>query len=248
MSYKVLRKRKVKLDRIETVYDDFDSFMTRGKGKRPWQVFELNQSEDVIDWIKNPKKIRKLQPILKDLSIRLTRLARPVKILDVGCYGGYLFDYLRKFCFKNLSEFSYLGIDIDEPSIEAARKIHRNWENAQFSVGDIYNLQKDFKRNSFDIVCCYRLLIHIPFLKKTTKNFYHVAAKFIYIALLVEDEASCIKYKETDLDTGKEVFYFIRTCNELMIKKIVQELKAEYQIYSHKETHYKTLILKKLGQ
>lgn len=232
MIYNLLRKRNVKLEELGVTYKDIDKFMamTSSGEKRQWQVFELTQSENVAEWIRIPEKISNIQPNLKNLSMHIRKLPKPVKILDVGCYGGYLYDYLRQFSFKNYSEFSYFGIDIDKPSIMAAKYLHKKYKNAHFKVGDIYSITQDFKPEEFDVVCCYRVIIHIPFFEEAVKNLCFAASKFVHIALLIEDKESCRKIRETDLDTDKKAIYFIRAVTKGMIEESANKLDLDYQI------------------
>lgn len=175
IDYKPLRERRVKVETIEVVNRDIDRFMTEGEDERPWQVFELTQSQNVQPWIEDPKKISLIHPSLKNLTKYLAGLHRLVKVLDVGCYGGYLYDYLNKYSFKHLSEFNYIGIDIQESVVEAAKYMHAKYKNANFFVGDIFNIRRDFQPNEFDVACCYRVLIHIPFFEDAIGNLCHAA-------------------------------------------------------------------------
>lgn len=76
--------------------------------------------------------------------------------------------------------------------------------------------------------------------------------------MLIGNNPCCIKVKETNLDSGQQVIYFIRTVTEKMISDIANELDVKYQIISdykipivhkyiafwyHKKMPYSTLIL-----
>lgn len=239
-----LTKRRVTLEFVETVYQDIDGFITKGEVERSWQVFELTQSQDVREWIDDPDKIEGIQPNLFHLSKMLRKLPPPVKIIDVGCYGGYLYDYLRTNVFKNIADFSYTGVDIQGPAIEAAKEMHKGFDNAQFLVGDIFDLKQKFGKCSFNVAVCSRVLIHLPHFEKAIDNLYHTASDFTFVVLKTDNGPSCIKVKETDTDTGKEVFYFIRSFSDKMVKNVAKELGA-YGIVIEDKCYYASVVLSK---
>lgn len=78
-----------------------------------------------------------------------------MKVLDVGCGAGH---YLRSLQLRLDKDINYTGIDATEYYIELARKAFGN--SSHFLCGDIYNLQ--FKDDSFDIVICNNLILHLP--------------------------------------------------------------------------------------
>lgn len=78
--------------------------------------------------------------------LRFIQLSRAIdvagdfSILDLGCgYGAYL-DYLN----NHYTNFYYVGIDISEEMITAAKKRHELMANAVFKVGSEINEKLDF--------------------------------------------------------------------------------------------------------
>lgn len=78
-----------------------------------------------------------------------------MKVLDVGCGAGH---YLRSLRLRVDENIYYTGVDATEYYIELAHKAFG--DASRFLCGDIYNLQ--FKDNSWDIVICCNLILHLP--------------------------------------------------------------------------------------
>jgi SAM-dependent methyltransferase len=80
-----------------------------------------------------------------------TRLPAGAEVLDAGCGAGLPISQM-------LSEkFEVLGVDFSEAQIELAKK---NVPNATFICQDMTQL--DFPENTFDGICSYYAIIHIP--------------------------------------------------------------------------------------
>jgi len=81
----------------------------------------------------------------------ITRLPAGAKVLDAGCGAGLPISQM-------LSEkFEVTGVDFSEAQIELAKK---NVPNANFICQDITQL--NFPENTFDGICSYYAIIHIP--------------------------------------------------------------------------------------
>ena len=86
--------------------------------------------------------------LLDDL---IRRLHEKAKVLDAGCGAGIPVAQI-------LSErFTVIGVDFSEAQIELARK---NVPNISFLCQDITQL--DFQDGTFDAICSYYAIIHIP--------------------------------------------------------------------------------------
>ncbi|NCF75333.1 MAG: methyltransferase domain-containing protein [Xanthomonadaceae bacterium] len=78
-----------------------------------------------------------------------------IKVLDVGCGNGRLFEELEN---KNIK---YFGIDYCEKLIDIARNRYKNSASrAQFAIFDIDNMP--FGRNRFDTIFAVAVINHIP--------------------------------------------------------------------------------------
>lgn len=76
-------------------------------------------------------------------------------LLDVGCGAGH---YLRSLKSILDEKVNYHGVDPTAYYVELAQKAWK--DEAEFTVGSIFELP--FPDNSFDIVMCNNVLIHLP--------------------------------------------------------------------------------------
>ena len=86
--------------------------------------------------------------LLDDL---IGRLPPNAKVLDAGCGAGVPVAQLLS------QKFQVTGVDFSEAQIELAKK---RVPNAEFICQDMTKL--DFPENSFDAICSYYAIIHIP--------------------------------------------------------------------------------------
>ena len=80
-----------------------------------------------------------------------TRLQAGAKVLDAGCGAGVPISQMLS------KKFEVTGVDFSEAQIELAKK---NVPNATFICQDMTQL--DFPDNTFDGICSYYAIIHIP--------------------------------------------------------------------------------------
>jgi SAM-dependent methyltransferase len=100
--------------------------------------------------------------LLDDL---ISRLPLHAKVLDAGCGAGFPITQI-------LSErFDVTGVDFSEAQIELAKK---NVPEANFLCRDMTQL--DFPDNTFDGICSYYAIIHIPREEHQSliENFYRI--------------------------------------------------------------------------
>ena len=81
----------------------------------------------------------------------ITRLPKGGKVLDAGCGAGIPISQLLS------KTFEVTGIDFSEAQIELAKS---NVPDARFICQDLTGL--DFPENTFDGICSYYAIIHIP--------------------------------------------------------------------------------------
>lgn len=106
-----------------------------------------------------------------------------ITILDVPCGVGHYFRKIRE-----LGNLDYLGIDLDSEAIAVAKEIWKDVSHAKFDVQDAANL--NFEDNSFDVVYCYNLLLHLKDYKKVLEELFRVSKRYIIVRSLFDEEES----------------------------------------------------------
>ena len=109
-------------------------------------------------------------------------------ILDVGCGAGH---YLRSLRNRFEFPFSYVGVDSTAYYVELARKAFAHDANASCQVGDIYDLP--LESESFDIVMCCNVLLHLPNVVTPIRQLWRVTRRFMLIRTLVGKSSFRIK-------------------------------------------------------
>lgn len=99
------------------------------------------------------EKIHKIKSIIPNSKI---------KILDLGFGQGYIEELLS----KNKS-YELYGIDISSTAVKRAKKKFKG----NFITGDISEVQKIYKKNSFDVILALELIEHIS--PRKIFNFYN---------------------------------------------------------------------------
>jgi 2-polyprenyl-6-hydroxyphenyl methylase/3-demethylubiquinone-9 3-methyltransferase len=97
------------------------------------------ESEAKIPWV--------LEKIKKNFSEN-----KNIKILDVGCGGGFLSNALAK------NSFAVTGIDMSEDSLRIAKE-HDETQSVVYQVADAYKLP--FANESFEVVTAMDFLEHV---------------------------------------------------------------------------------------
>ncbi|MFA6393937.1 MAG: class I SAM-dependent methyltransferase [Patescibacteria group bacterium] len=114
-----------------------------------------------------------------------------MKILDVGCGAGHYLRSLRVRLDKNVN---YTGVDQTKYSIALAKKAFGG--AVPFFAGDIYNLK--FADNSFDLVMCNNVILHLPPPPtKAIAELIRVAKKYIIIRTVFGQRNYLIKEVRT---------------------------------------------------
>ena len=93
---------------------------------------------------RNSEDVRLLDELVR-------RLPENAKVLDAGCGAGLPISRMLS------KKFEVTGVDFSEAQIELAKK---NMPNATFICQDMTKL--DFPENTFDGICSYYAIIHIP--------------------------------------------------------------------------------------
>lgn len=121
----------------------------------------------------------------KKLARELKRVTRHNdRVLDVGCGGGH---YLRSLRREIGDDVSYTGVDATEYYIRKAREAYANDSKAEFLVSDIFNL--DLQDESFDLVMCNNVLLHLPSIRKPLEELVRVARRSVFVRFLVGERS-----------------------------------------------------------
>lgn len=146
-------------------------------------------------------------------------------ILDVGCGAGHYLLSLRKHI---NSPFLYYGVDATPRYIELAKTAFEGQPGVTFQVGDIYTLP--FETNSFDVVMCNNLLLHLPSIKPALRELCRVSRKEVIIRTLIGKTMYRIKEARSDVldETGVPVdWHFLNIYSVNAIALIMEDLGFE---------------------
>lgn len=192
--------------------------------------------QDVRAWIKNPALIDAIVPNLRALAGLIDSCPEPVSVLDVGCHGGYAFDWLKANC---QSRFRYEGCDIAEDIIAEAARLHKDRTKSTWAVADVITLGTEYRLRSFDVVFCARLLIHLPYFRANVARLYTVARRAVLIVLEIGDQ----DIAKMAVNDGDGTFYH-RQFSVDTITETADKLAHSWRIEG-KPSGYQSLILEK---
>jgi SAM-dependent methyltransferase len=193
---------------------------------------KLTQAENVVDWIDDPTQISLIQPNLSTLVSHLQLMQSPWNILDIGCYAGYVYDYLAKCLCVGVNDFSYLGIDIREEAITGARAHHAGALNAEFRQVDLFSLANTFRKKEFNVCFSSRVLVHLPRFEEAMRNILHCSKLHSFIVIPLAKEGRCELRRKIFLDSGFEMPYVYRYFSEPMISAVAKANQQTYNIFN----------------
>ncbi len=130
-----------------------------------------------------------------------------LSIIDIGCGTGYLLQSLE----KKLNSCKLIGIDFNAP-INKSIYSNSNKNHLKYISGDITNLMKGMKNNSFNIVICTHVIEHLsnPYeiineLRRIAKN------KLIVICPLEKEYKWGMNYHVSFFPTNNSFINFLTT-------------------------------------
>ncbi len=109
-------------------------------------------------------------------------------VLDVGCGAGHYLVSLRR---ELGPELDYTGADATEQYLELAKKAFAHDTNARFQQADIFKLP--FADNSFDVVMCNNVLLHLPTIATPLRELMRVARKKVLVRTLCGERSFMIQ-------------------------------------------------------
>ncbi|MCM1125490.1 MAG: class I SAM-dependent methyltransferase [Lachnospiraceae bacterium] len=118
-----------------------------GDTERVYDFFNSNHkkygySPKSLGWIKGKQNIR-----FAELT-RFFNLSIPFAILDIGCGFG---DINKYFVQKNITNYTYHGIDLVEGIVNAANDIYKGQPNISFSCGEFLTDMSDCQKYDYVI-------------------------------------------------------------------------------------------------
>jgi ubiquinone/menaquinone biosynthesis C-methylase UbiE len=163
-----------------------------------WKVWDRNKSYGEVLYKRAVGELPEMESS-KRVAKEVKKFAVPgLTILDVGCGAGH---YLRSLRRELGESFSYTGCDATEHYIALAKQAFARDKNASFKVSDIFAL--NFEDNSFDLVICNNLLLHLPSIERPLQELTRVARKRAIVRTLCGDRSFRIQDVKPQAD-GRE--------------------------------------------
>ncbi|MES2308259.1 MAG: class I SAM-dependent methyltransferase [Verrucomicrobiota bacterium] len=116
------------------------------------------------------------------------KLNKKTRVLDIGCGAGH---YLRTLRQAYGTDFHYTGIDATENYIGYAKKAWRNDPQTEFKVGSVFKLP--VKAESYDLVICCNLLLHLADAKKPLLELIKATKSCLIVRTLISDRMFIVK-------------------------------------------------------
>ena len=119
---------------------------------------ELREALDKIAKINqllggNELTLQGVKSLVKNIDI-----SKELTIVDVGCGNGDMLRILANYGKKNHLNFSLIGIDANNFTINHARDLSSNYSNIKYRIEDIF--EESFQELHYDIVLCTLTLHH----------------------------------------------------------------------------------------
>lgn len=247
---------KSELDYTEVVHETTDTLISDSEPEidrfisdhLDTGVFEkrLTQSEDVKKWIDDPTQISLVQKNLRDLADTLHHHDGKASLLDVGCYAGYVFDYLIKEAVLKPEDFSYQGVDIRPEAIAGARELHPTVPEETFSIQDLFKLSSRFAEGQFDYCFSSRVLVHLGSFAKAVSEISHCAEHAALILIPTAPKGKTELRVKRFVETGDEMPYVYRWVSPKMAEDVARSLDCRVELLEGRGG-YATIIFRKGG-
>lgn len=199
---------------------------------RPWANKTLTQAQDVRAWIDDPSQID--ARIGAQLERFASLLAPGARVLDVGCFGGYCFDWLR----TRVPGLTYVGVDVLEEVVAAAANAHPDDMACEFFTGDLFDLDDtENLHGPFDAALCLRVVVHTPWLDRALAQLASAApVSLVGLRTAPRDEA------EERMDTVSGERHFFRRYSLRTIEAAIPK-GCSYDL--HNDGAYESLVLRR---
>jgi len=211
--------------------------------KEKWRVWDDTPRYGDVFFERATGKMPEMESS-KAIARRISKLAcENDSILDVGCGGVH---YLVSLDREMKTHFSYTGIDATEYYIERAKQAFKAAPEGgkrgatDFQVGDIFNINQS--DNSFDIVLCANVLLHLPSVGVPLKELVRVTGKYLLVRTMVGAESFRIMHvlkPEKYEDNGEpEHFSYFNIYSESYIREYIGSLPGVKSVMIEKYTDF----------
>ena len=195
--------------------------------KGNWQIWKKKPSVEQRTFLRVKGSLKEMESA-KQLREIIKKIYKPeMHILDVGCAAGHYYHSLRRID-KNIK---YTGIDSTKDYIRFGKKFFDKNKNVSLSLGNIFDLNKKFKKN-YDITFCCNLLLHLPSIEIPIRNLLQTSKKFCIIRTLLSNKSHLSKFLYTDSFNSKndpKDFVYQNTYSYDFIKKVINK-NGRYKI------------------
>jgi ubiquinone/menaquinone biosynthesis C-methylase UbiE len=160
-------------------------------------------------------------------------------IIDVACGNGANLIFLKK---KYKSNHQLLGLDFNNLLIKQAKYLSKGYKNLKFEKGNLYHLNKKYKKK-YDGIICIQTLLNVEDYEKPIKEFIKLNPKFIAVSSLFWEGDIDFKIKVNFLkkNSKRKIKSFVYY-NIYSLKNYINFLKKKYK----KNTIFKFKLKKKL--
>lgn len=195
---------------------------------KPWEQWGLKPKEQESTLV--DRSLNKLPEMesTKQLVRLVSETYQPgMKVLDVGCNVGHYLRGLRRIN----SHLDYTGVDAYEHYIKKAKEIFKEDQYARFEVRNLF--EPIFQNNSFDIVFCCNVILHLPDFRTPVKNLLNVTKKVCLIRTLLGENTTIVKKAKTEKfdDAGKPLdFLFQNTWDKKYFIDFVEKLGWKVEV------------------
>lgn len=187
-----------------------------------WRIWNKDESVEQRTFQRTTGELPEMECTKQLVSLISDEYQSGFKILDVGCASGHYYNGIKRI----EQGISYYGIDATVPYIEFAKKYFADNSNANFELGDIFNLD-DGHKLQFDISYCCNVLLHLPDFREPVKNLLKVTKKTCFIRTLLSDHTHLSKFLYSDQfdENGEPTdFVFQNTYSFSLFKAYIETL------------------------
>lgn len=151
-----------------------------------WRIWDHNPNYGELLYKRATGELKEMESSKSVCNVIKNIYKNGMRVLDVGCGAGHYLRSLRKRLDNNID---YTGTDVTENYLELAS---RAFPDVKFVKGNIFALP--FDDNSFDIVMCNNVLLHLPpKIELAIAELLRVSIKYVIIRALFGERNYIIK-------------------------------------------------------